>query len=79
MLLLVGLLCMTSASELIHTPLGKRVSLGLGLFWVARLYVQLFVYSSATWKGKPFETVVHMLFILFWSYISLVFMLVWFY
>src|SRR5260370_41687311 len=53
-LLLVGILCLTSSTELIETILGKRISLGLGVFWIVRLYVQFFGYSSKTWKGKTF-------------------------
>src|SRR5687767_7182214 len=50
--LLMGLLCLTSSSELLNTHLGKRISLGLGIFWAARLIVQFFGYSSKVWKGK---------------------------
>src|SRR6476619_3910207 len=56
---LMGLLCVTSADELVSTTLGKRVSLCMGIFWTTRLLVQFFGYSSELWKGKPFETGVH--------------------
>ena len=72
---LMGLLCMTSSSELIGTVLGKRISLGLGLFWTTRLFIQFFGYSSKVWKGKTLETTVHILFSLFWGYLSAVFIL----
>ena len=72
---LLGLLCLTSSNELLKTTFGKRVSLGLGIFWAVRLYVQFFVYSTKLWKGKPFETMVHILFSLFWTYVSTIFML----
>src|SRR5687767_14456114 len=72
-LLLVGVLCLTSSTELIGTALGKRISLGLGIFWVIRLYIQFFGYSSTTWRGKKFETTVHVLFSIFWAYLSTVF------
>ena len=72
---LMGLLCMTSSSELIGTVLGKRISLGLGLFWTTRLFIQFFGYSSKVWKGKTFETTVHILFALFWVYLSAVFIM----
>ena len=39
---LMGLLCLTSADELTGTKLGKTVSLGLGVFWAIRLFVQFF-------------------------------------
>src|SRR5580765_614842 len=56
---LMGLLCLTSSNELLTTTLGKRVSLALGIFWMLRLCVQFFGYSSKVWKGKSFETTVH--------------------
>jgi hypothetical protein len=70
---LVGLLCITSAHELIETALGKRISLGIGVFWCARLIIQFFGYSSKLWKGKAFETTVHIVLALFWTYLTIVF------
>ncbi len=70
---LMGLLCLTSSNELIGTNLGKRVSFGLGLFWTLRLFIQFFGYSSQLWKGKVFETTVHIVFILLWTYLSVIF------
>lgn len=78
LLLLVGLLCLTSANELISSTLGRRVSLGLGIFWAARVFIQFFGYSAQTWSGKLFETVIHILFVLFWSYISIFFIWIYF-
>lgn len=72
---LMGLLCFTSSSEFIETALGKKISLGLGIFWTIRLLVQFFVYSSTLWKGKAFETTVHLVFISLWFYLSTVFLL----
>ena len=72
---LIGLLCVTSASELIVTSLGKKISLGLAVFWTIRLFTQIFIYSPKLWKGKTFETIVHVLFTIFWAYMSLVFWL----
>ncbi|GAB3586961.1 hypothetical protein GCM10027345_37210 [Hymenobacter daeguensis] len=74
--LLMGLLCLTSAAELVGTPLGRRLALGCGIFWLARLLVQFFGYSAQLWRGKRFETVVHVVFAGFWSYLSAVFLLV---
>jgi hypothetical protein len=76
-LLLVGFLCLTSSAELITTPLGKRISLGLGIFWALRFLVQFFGYSSVTWKGKQFETIIHIGFALFWAYLSAVFIIIY--
>ncbi|MCG8321142.1 MAG: hypothetical protein MI921_16685 [Cytophagales bacterium] len=71
--LLMGLLCLTSSTDLVETKLGKTISLGLGIFWVVRLFVQFFGYSSKLWKSKTFETVIHILFSLLWIYFSIVF------
>lgn len=73
---LMGLLCLTSAPELAGTPLGRRVALGLGAFWLGRLLIQFFGYSPALWRGKRFETIIHVLFMLLWAYLSVVFWLV---
>jgi hypothetical protein len=70
---LMGLLCLTSAAELVGTPLGRRVALGLGVFWLARLLIQFFGYSASLWRGKRFETIIHVLFSLFWAYLTVLF------
>ncbi len=75
---LFGLLCLTSADELLYTALGRRICLGLGVFWVVRLYFQFFVYSPRLWKGKTFETAVHLFFSFLWAYVSVLFMLGYF-
>ena len=76
MVLLMGVLCLSSAHEMVTTPLGRKIALGLGIFWGIRLLFQLFGYSSKLWKGKVFETAVHIVFSLTWAYISIVFLLV---
>jgi len=70
---LMGLLCVVATEELITTPLGRIISLGLAIFWGFRLFFQFFVYSPKLWKGKPFETVVHIVFSIIWMYFTLVF------
>lgn len=73
---LMGLLCLISAKELIETNLGKKITLGIGLFWTIRLFFQLFIYSSKLWKGKTFETIIHIIFTGFWIYLSTVFLII---
>jgi uncharacterized membrane protein YGL010W len=68
--LLMGVLCITSADELSETTLGKRLAGGIGLFWFIRWIVQFTGYSSVNWKGKRFETAVHVVFSLFWTYVT---------
>ena len=77
-ILLIGVLCITSSRELIETNLGKRISLGLGIFWTIRFFVQFFGYSPELWRGKTFETISHVLFALFWAYLSIVFFTTYF-
>lgn len=70
---LMGVLCFTSAPDLITTSLGKRVCLGLGVFWGLRLVVQFFGYSTELWKGKRLETSIHIIFSILWVYLTVTF------
>lgn len=72
---LMGILCLTSSKELLETAFGKELALGLAIFWAIRLFIQFFGYSSKLWKGKTFETTVHILFSLLWTYLSVVFII----
>lgn len=71
---LIGLLCLTSATDLTQTKLGRTISLGLAIFWATRLIFQLFVYSTKLWKGKTFETTIHIAFTILWIYLTSVFL-----
>ncbi len=75
---LMGLLCFTESNQLIETALGQKVSLGFGIFWTIRLFFQFFGYSSALWKGKLFETTIHIFASVFWLYLSVVFFMTFF-
>jgi len=72
---LMGSLCFTSSKDLIETNLGNTISLGFAFFWSIRLLLQFFGYSSELWKGKTFETIVHIFFSCFWLYLSVLFWL----
>lgn len=76
--LLMGLLCLTSSTEMIETNLGKKLSFGFGLFWTIRLFIQFFGYSTDLWKGKTFETSMHIIFSLLWAYLSVIFLTTYF-
>jgi hypothetical protein len=76
-LLLMGLLCLTSSKDLTGTAFGKKIALGLGIFWSVRLFIQFFGYSSKLWKGKKFETTIHILFSMLWVYLSVVFFIIY--
>ena len=71
---LMGLFCAVNTDEIIGTHLGKVISLGFGIFWLFRLVIQFFGYSAELWKGKTFETVIHIIFALLWAYLSVVFL-----
>lgn len=75
---LMGLLCVTSATELIKTTLGNKLMLGLAVFWTIRLFFQFFVYSQQLWKGKKFETTMHIIFSGLWVYLSVIFFTIYF-
>jgi hypothetical protein len=77
--LLMGILCISCSSELVTTSFGRKISLGLGIFWVIRLLFQFFVYSSKLWKGKTFETTIHILFSVLWIYLSIIFFKIYLY
>ena len=53
--------------------LGRKLALGLALFWFCRLVIQFFGYSSSLWKGKPRETAIHVLCSLLWVSLTAVF------
>lgn len=74
---LIGVLCFTSTKEIIETNLGRKIAFGLSLFWFVRLVFQFLVYSPMLWKGKIFETIMHVLFTLFWVYLSTVFFIIY--
>jgi hypothetical protein len=70
---LIGVLCASSPSELLHTQLGHQVCLGIFIFWFCRLLIQFFGYSSSLWKGKSFETMMHIAFTLLWVFFTATF------
>ncbi len=70
---LTGWLCITGAEQLATTALGRKVALGFAIFWSCRLLVQFFGFSSTLWRGKPFETFIHILFTALWAYLSILF------
>jgi hypothetical protein len=75
---LLGLLCLFSSVEDFKSPIGNKIALGISIFWGVRLFFQFFVYSSELWKGKLFETIVHVLFSCLWVYFTVVFFLLFY-
>ncbi|HWK03840.1 MAG TPA: hypothetical protein VNS58_09415 [Puia sp.] len=73
--LLMGMICILDPEDLISTRLGHYLSFGLFIFWLLRLLFQFFVYSPKLWKGRGFETFIHIFFSLLWSYLAIIFFL----
>ncbi len=74
--MLIGLLCWFYADNLVNSQFGRVIAMGLGIFWGIRLLFQFFVYSPKLWRGKPFETTMHIIFSLLWIYLTFVFVTV---
>lgn len=72
-IVLMGALCLWASNEIVSTALGKKISLGMGIFWTTRLLFQFVGYSKKLWFGKLFESVVHYAFVFYWGYLSGVF------
>ena len=71
---LMGALCVGWAQALTTpTVLGLPIAAGFALFWITRLYVQWFVYDSAIWRRRRFETGMHIFFSGLWFFLSVVF------
>ncbi|HEV8507469.1 MAG TPA: hypothetical protein VGQ53_18785 [Chitinophagaceae bacterium] len=69
----IGVLCLFFSRDLVHSRFGKNICLGLAIFWVIRLFFQLFIYSPKLWRGKRKETIIHIFFTCLWTYLSMVF------
>jgi hypothetical protein len=66
-----GLLYTLLAPDLVVPSRLSAAILGCAaLFWTARLLVQFFVYSPTLWRGKAFETRIHVGAVLLWTYFS---------
>jgi hypothetical protein len=76
MVLLMGIFCIYCAEDIVHTRMGHCIALGLFIFWGLRLIFQFFVYSPELWRGKRFETAIHVLFSFLWAYFSSVFLMI---
>ena len=68
LLLLGGLSLFGSGALLEKTALGRAFCGGVTLFWLCRWIFQFWVYDSSLWRGQRFETRIHILFSLLWTY-----------
>jgi len=68
----IGLLLLTSASDLIGSGLGHRIAGGCAVFFGVRWWCEFFVYDSALWRGDRWRTAGHVAFGLLWTWIVVV-------
>jgi hypothetical protein len=69
--LLNGLLFLFLAHELLSpSKLSAALLGGISVFWLARLFVQFFVFSPELWRGRKFETRIHLCAIALWCYFA---------
>jgi hypothetical protein len=73
-LVLLGVALLSGAEDFVErSALGKWISGMLLVFWSCRLYRQWFGFPQELWRGKPFETKIHLLFTLVWICVVTVF------
>ena len=61
------------------TPLARAVLAGMAIFWFLRLLTQWLVYDWSLWRGRRFETLVHIVFTGLWGYLTATFAYAWSY
>jgi hypothetical protein len=67
-------LALLFTNELLEpTRLARAVLALLAIFWLLRLLTQWFVYDRRLWRGKRFETIVHLVFTGVWAYFAATF------
>jgi hypothetical protein len=73
-LVLVGSLLLFHGGTILRSgELGRVIYLGLGVFWAARLAVQLWYYDRTLWQGDTAKTGLHALISLLCGYFTAVF------
>ena len=71
---MLGVLALFYTGTLIEkTALARVVLGGIVIFWLCRLWIQFFGYDAGLWKGDRFNTGVHIIFSLLWTYLVVIF------
>jgi len=74
LLILQAVLLLAVPQALVEpTTAGLALLVGLTVFWVYRLFAQLFMYERRLWIGNRLHTIVHVVFTAIWCYLSGVF------
>ena len=71
--MLAALVLLYARHLLAPTPLARAVLAGLAIFWFLRLLTQWLVYDWSLWRGRRFETTVHVVFTCVWGYLTATF------
>jgi hypothetical protein len=72
-LAMMGTLSVFATESLLErSTLSRLVLGGFAVFWLIRLFCQWFVYDTALWRGHRFNTAVHSVFTVLWTYFAAV-------
>jgi hypothetical protein len=70
----IGALSLFGTNALLEkSSLGRYVTAAIAFFWLCRWIIQIFFYDASLWRGKKFETMAHTAFVLFWTYLAMVY------
>lgn len=73
-LVMMGALSLFASQTLVHrTLLSRLVLVGFASFWGLRLVFQWLVFDLRLWRGNSFNTFVHILFTVMWTYLTSVY------
>ena len=76
-LIMMGALSLFAPQTLLQpTSLSKLILGGFASFWGLRLVFQWFVYDWRLWRGHTFNTVIHFLFTVMWTFLTSVYAVV---
>lgn len=70
---LMGALCIVASKDLLHSRLGQLCCIGMAIFWGLRFIIQFVGYSPQLWRGKAFETTMHIVFSFYWAALTILF------
>ena len=63
----IGVLSLGYGFGIAGTAFGQVFAKAVAVFWGVRLVVQFWGYSAELWRGKRFETAVHVVFTVLWT------------
>ena len=68
---MMGAFCAVYAGALVEPQaLNRAILAGMVVFWGSRLVAQFTAYESAIWHGDRFRTRMHVVFSVFWVYVT---------